>query len=1600
MPHPSPTVNKALALLKKQKDITHKAFQTFADIYFKQIPERELNHALPEDLAQHVQQVFQFIEKRRGNERKLKIHNPKYTPHTIINIVNVDQPFLVDTVWLHLQRHNVGVHHSFHPVLFVKRDEKGALLDVSQEDGKGTDWQQESLIHVEIDRQTDATSQAKIKSDLNFALGEAKQVVADFPAMKKNLEQAINHVQESYPKHPNLEENLKFLKWLQQDHFIFLGYRYYKISQTKKPTIKAQEKTGLGLLHATSETLSQQKEIDELPRNLQKYIKDKNFLTITKTLNKSPVHRYVDMDYISVREADSKGKVVGEHRFIGLLTSRAYTSPINTIPIVRQKIEKVLNSVEDLPRTSHNYKSLVNILEMYPREELFHIDEENLKRIAMGIVHLQERRHVRLFMYRAASERQVSVFVFLPLERMNSKQRLRIQEVLMHALDGESLDFKVSMGDDNSLARLFFKIRPKTDTPTKISEKQLEELVQAVAMGWLDNLRHLLIELHGEDKGLVMYRKYEPNFSLSYQEHTLITLAARDVLLFEKMENTNDVQFTFRYREDEKPRLRVFSKAHALRLSSIMPLFENMGIIVETEHTYKLGLADGTPVWLHDFELRSDEALSCANADTLTEALSLIWSGRLENDKFNSLIITGGLDIRRVIIIRALAAYARQISPQYAKADIQKAVLNNPAIATHVADLFDARFSLQLSRKQSQEYQDGLREKIADSLKGVASLDEDRILQKLEDVVLAAVRTNAWQRDNVTDPLAIKIESAKIPGLVKPVPWREIFVYSAELEGVHLRGGAVARGGLRWSDRPADFRTEVLGLMKAQMTKNVVIVPVGAKGGFIAKKLPTGDRATVMAAVEQVYRKFIRSLLSVTDNRIAGKVVPPRDVLSYDKLDSYLVVAADKGTATFSDIANDEAIKADYWQLPKGMKKAPGFWLGDAFASGGSQGYDHKGMGITARGAWESVKHHFLQLGKDIQKEDFTTVGIGDMSGDVFGNGMLLSKHIQLIGAFNHLHIFVDPNPDSAKSFKERQRLFNKPHSLWTDYDPKVLSKGGKIYDRSAKELTLTKEIKARLGTKKDVMTPNELIKELLLLDVELLWNGGIGTYVKAVHETHQDVSDRTNDELRVDGKDIRAKVIGEGGNLGVTQLGRVEYALHGGLINTDALDNAAGVNTSDHEVNIKILLRSVQESGKLSEAKRNTVLENMTDDVAELVLEDNRSQARAISLKERQGNTGIDTVYRLQRSLTKRGLLDPKLEFLPNEEELTERRRMYDCGYTRPELSVLMAYAKAEIYDAILAGSLPDDPTLADTLRNYFPEAMHGFEKHMADHAVAREIIATVVTNDLVNHMGLTFLNRMRDETGHDTGTIAAAYLASSQLFRAHEWWDKLEALQTKVAAEVYFELLNMVKRQVEHGAFWLLRYGMHEMTIGEAVEKYQKTFNNLFASVRECLPKDKENRYKARSKKWQDRGLNKKTADACSLLRTMTAVPDMANLVNICNAKPEVVAHLYFALGDRLQISRLFNTIQDMPVNNNWERVASLTLLDELYAYQSQAVATILEHIGKDKPETLLATWLEEKKDGLVQYDERISELYEQASLNHAKLSVMLGQLKGLTF
>ncbi|HEY0178110.1 MAG TPA: NAD-glutamate dehydrogenase, partial [Dokdonella sp.] len=1427
------------------------------------------------------------------------------------------------------------------------------------------------------------------------SLDDVRVAVRDWAAMR---ERAQSIADELPLRQPPLEpaaarEASEFLRWLAADNFTFLGYREYEVvGADDDQVLRAQEGTGLGILHGGERSLA--------PRSLRTLVAKElpqsgsiDAIILTKTNARASVHRPGYMDYIGVLGFDASGVPVVEQRFLGLFTTNAYTARPQDVPLVRRKVEAVLRR-SGLHRDSHSGKALRHVLEVLPRDELFQCNEDELYTIATGILALRERPRARLFVRRDKYGRFYSCLVYLPRDRFSSEVRERIEAALKRAFHGERVDSAIHV-DESPLATLHLVVRPKPGDRARYDVAELEDKIVHIVRNWHDELRDALVQRHGEDKGLKLAARYGRSLPVGYIEEVTPHVAAADVELVAALRDADDIRLSLSRsrRKSDVLHFKVFRVGAAIVLSEVIPLLENMGLKVLTEQLYELDV-HGSALYIQDIAVQP--ALRCEfDIEQVRElfqaAFERIWRGAAENDAFNKLILGAQLDWRQVSVLRGYCKYLLQTGVTFSQSYMEETLNRYPAIAGLLVELFEAAFdprresagkaALEAARKRlARELQTlvpaetlkahprfvdelaavraapraeqvaAIVAAIKTLLEQVASLDEDRILRAYLGVIGATLRTNYFQsHDGAPAPyLSFKFDSAKVPDLPKPRPYREIFVYSPRVEGVHLRFGPVARGGLRWSDRREDFRTEVLGLVKAQMVKNTVIVPVGSKGGFFVKQPPAGgERDAVLAEGVACYRMFIHGLLDLTDNLVDGQVVPPVDVVRYDGDDPYLVVAADKGTATFSDIAN--AVSAEH-----------GYWLGDAFASGGSVGYDHKKMAITAKGAWESVKRHFRALGRDCQTQDFTCVGIGDMSGDVFGNGMLLSKHIRLVAAFDHRHVFLDPDPDPAVSFAERERLFALPRSSWADYDAKRISKGGGVFPRSAKTIALSPEVRAALGVDAEQLTPTALIGAILKAPVDLLFNGGIGTYVKAEDESNADVGDRANNALRVNGKDLRCKVVGEGGNLGLTQKGRIEAAQHGVLLNTDFIDNSAGVDTSDHEVNIKILLNDAVQRGELSGEQRNALLAAMTDEVERLVLADNYRQNQAITVMEHMSVQRLGSNAHFIRTLEAEGLLDRQIEFLPSDAELAERRTRRQ-GMTRPELAVLLSYAKIKLYQQLLDSDVPEDPYLSKELVRYFPEPLHKpYAEHMQRHRLKREIIATAVTNSMVNRMDATFVLRMQEDTGQPPAAVAKAYSAVREVLDARGLWAEIEALDGVVGETVQIDALLKIWDLQRNLTRWLLNHRGSALDIAGVVERYAPGVAELREALPRVLTPTGRADYDVDVEKWQGLGVPEALGRRLAAIPVLGVAFDIVEVAFDSARSVDRVASVFFELGQALDIDGLRRQIESLPVESRWHAQARGSLRDELAAQHRALSAQVLTGAFADA-EDPVAHWLE---------------------------------------
>ena len=1466
---------------------------------------------------------------------------------TVVQIVTDDRPFLVDSVTMEVLRQGWSIREVFHPQFLVRRDLDGTLRGIvpaKEADGDPT-VMPESWMHLEILPPPRPDGRDSLVPNLQQGLLEVlrlvEEAVEDWQKMITRSEETIELLRNPafIGGHENQADRAcELLSWLNTNHFTFLGYREYDVlSDQSDFRFKIRPSTGLGILRADQDppgTFHAAPLPDVEPE----------LMIITKDNQKARVHRPAYLDYVAFRIFDADHQVIGERRFLGLFSSSAYSESVARVPLLRQKAAAVI-ARSGYSEGSHGGKAIMDVLESYPRDELFQTPVAELASVVEKVAHLKERRQVRMFVRRDPYGRFLSCLVFLPRDRYTTSVRTRMEDILLRALGGSSIEYSARV-TESVLARLHFVVRmPAGRALGEVDVRSLERELTLATRSWDDDFAEQMAGSEDADRLTTVVGALPEGYKEDYTPRQ----AVKDLTALLGLDDVHDMSLAM-YRPDRPDdeaelRLKIFRREASLSLSKILPHLSLLGVDVIDERPYELAVGDGQRGFIYDFGIKvSGGAEAVRSRWTLEarrrfmDAFAASYVGDSESDRFNALVMGADLNWRDVTVLRSIGRYLRQVGITYSQSYFAQALSSNVDITRHLLLLFKTRFDPKtgLDIKARTVATTEIVDKIKRALNDVASLDHDRILRSFLMVIQAVIRTNFYVSDR--QAIALKLLPRQIPDLPEPRPEFEIFVYSPRTEGVHLRYGRVARGGVRWSDRAEDFRTEVLGLVKAQMVKNTVIVPVGAKGGFYCKRLPDPrEREAWLAEGLACYRLFVSSLLDVTDNIVGGVVVPPDDVVRYDADDPYLVVAADKGTATFSDTANKISIDA-------------GFWLGDAFASGGSSGYDHKAMGITARGAWESVRRHFREMGVDPQSADFTCVGIGDMSGDVFGNGMLLSKHIKLVAAFDHRHVFIDPQPDPARSWEERARLFALPRSSWADYDASLISEGGGVFPRTLKSVVITEQMHSALGLDKSVqeLTPADLIKGCLRAPVDLLWNGGIGTYVKAITETNDDVGDKTNDELRVDGCELRAKCVAEGGNLGLTQLGRVEYAERGGRINTDFIDNSAGVDTSDHEVNIKILLIGEMAAGRLSLEARDELLASMTDEVAELVLKDNYDQnlalANAVYHSASMAGVHEDWMERLESQ----GLLDREIEFLPSTEAM-EIRRSNHKGLTSPELATLLAYTKIVLEDDILASDLPDDPYLLDRLITYFPSAMRErYADQMPKHRLYREIIATVEVNEFVNESGITCFHRLSSETGARASDVIRAQIAARVIFGATELDKAIAALDHRINAQMQTALRMEVRTLVERATRWLVNNRHHPIDIGAAVRQFSEGVQAVERALPDILTGRDKEALEQRLKSYQAAGVPDEVAKAIAGLHPSYAALTIEQTASQSGIDALKVAELHFTLGQRLGLDRLLARIVELPRDDRWQTMARAALRDDLHAVHAELTAEVLSWNG----------------------------------------------------
>jgi len=1526
-----------------------------------------------------------LVAPRTTQPARIRVFNPTLaedgfvSDHTILQIVHDDMPFLVDSVTMAVNRSGRTAHWIVHPLLQVVRAPDGQVADIGRADRRGDGPAHapiSSLIMVECDRIVSAVDRAALERDLERVLGDVRAAVQDWQPMCRRLRAAADAAaaNSGIPAAAR-SEGLAFLRWLEERNFTFLGARDYDLLRDADAVILlARPDSGLGILRGPAHTPE-----NRLPAEAVALVDNDDLVLVTKAMTRSTVHRPAWLDYVAVKRHDANGRVVGETRFLGLYTAAAYAAPVTAIPRVRQNVAQVMADAALLPE-SHAAKSLQAILDGYPRDELFQVDSATLREHAIGILRLQERQRTRVFLRRDPFGRFTSAQVFVQRDRYNTEMRMRMGQELMAALGGESIEF-TPMLTDSPLARIHYIVRARGTAPALPALDALEARIASLARRWEDECTAEMLRAHGEGPGLALAHRFAQAFPISYREDFAATVAAEDADILQRLSPPSPLAVQL-YRplgaDAGQLRFKIFHLAK-VALSDSLPMLENMGARVLDEHPYHIGNDAG---WIHDIGLQVAADVELSLVRERFEGLFMqAWRGEVESDRLNQLVLHSSLDAGAVTVLRAYTRYFRQLGFASSQTYIEATLNRHPALAEDIIALFQARFDPALTGDRGAAQGD-IQARIVSRLAQVESLDDDRILRQFHATVMATARTNHWQsgaHGGRKPYLSFKLKPRKVPGVPEPKPLFEIWVYAPRFEGVHLRGGKVARGGLRWSDRREDFRTEVLGLVKAQQVKNTVIVPVGSKGGFVLKNAPpTGDREAFMAEGVACYRLFLCGLLDLTDNIVRGAVVPPPSLVRHDEDDPYLVVAADKGTATFSDIAN--SVSADY-----------GFWLGDAFASGGSVGYDHKKMGITARGAWESVKRHFRALGVDTRSTGFTVAGIGDMSGDVFGNGMLLSPHLRLQLAFDHRHIFIDPAPDAARSFAERERLFVLPRSSWDDYDKSLISVGGSIYPRSAKSIRPSAEACAVLGITPQDLTPNELIQAILLAPVDLLYNGGIGTYVKASHETHAQVGDRASDTFRVDGAQLRCKVLAEGGNLGCTQSGRIEFAQHGGRIYTDAIDNSAGVDCSDHEVNIKILLGAVVEAGDLTLKQRNDLLASMTDEVGRLVLSDNYYQTQALDVAVHRAAYLLDGQQALMRWLEGAGRLNRAIEFLPTDAEIA-RRRGRQAGLTAPENAVLMAYAKMSVSEELLVSNLPDDPFFERALQDYFPQVLSTrFGPAVACHPLKREIVATYITNTVVNRTGATFVNFIATETGATAADVVRSFTLAREVFGLEALWDQIDGLDGRVPAPLQLDLLSQLIAMAQRASRWMLRARTDQSDLPSLITRYRPAARMLRSQLGDWLPAATQTAWMRAADSLVQAGVEPALAQALSALEFTFPALDLTELARKAGASLEVAARAYFSVDAELALGLWRAEINRLPTNTLWQTQARGSARDDAYAIAGQITLAMLTR------QEDLAPWRERNARAIQRLHHLLASISSQAP-DLAPVSVALRELRHL--
>ena len=1543
------------------------AVRAFAQTYLRRLSGDASQDLSPEDLLDEVVGVFEFASARRDEPVAVRVFNNDHG--TVVETNSDDWPFLVDSVSGELESRELEITRLLHPIVGVERDDKGRIVRV----GRAREApRRESVMHFDLARRLGDEERAELEAAIRRVLETVRVVVADFQALTERIDDMITVARAGTARYPRDEvhEVADFLEWLMRGNFVMLGAREYDFTGG---AIRVVEGSGLGILRDESRSAyARPVPISELPDRMRKEVTSGDLLMVGKTNARSPVHRPERMDYIGVRRVARDGAIVGESRLLGLFTSKAYSEPASDTPLLHRKLHQCLEA-EDLIEGSHDYKAAVALFNSFPKDELFSASAEDLRKVAFALTDLEGTERVRLLGRRDPDDRRASLILALPRSRYSAALVARVTALFRRRFETAGVEAHHVL-DEGHRVRVHFSVHSAGGLP-EVSFPELEADVVELARTWEDDLRELLAERHGPTRGHELFEAHAARFPAHYKGYTSPSIAADDVVHVDRLAAGEEFLVSLRpIAEDAPTRVALYKRGAKIELSQAMPMLEDLGLrVIEEVATRMLG---DQKMWVQEFRvLGPDEAPLHLDevGDRVADAIAAVYRGEAESDPLNRLVVNAGLDRRQIAIVRAYRKYRQRIGSRFTEGYQNEVLAANPTITAKLVRYFELRFDPGVAPDEAAEK--ALRDEIRADVDAVASLDHDRILRNQLGAIDATLRTNAFKPDR--EAIALKLRSAEVPAIPQPPPALETFVYASDVEGIHLRGGPIARGGIRFSDR-MDYRTEVYGLMRAQLTKNAIIVPSGAKGGFIVKRrAPEGD------AIERAYVTYIRSLLDVTDNLVDGEVVRPEHVRVRDEDDTYLVVAADKGTATFSDTAN--RVAAEY-----------GFWLDDAFAAGGSSGYDHKKLGITARGAWESVKRHFRELGLDPETDELTAVGIGDMSGDVFGNGMLLSDKLKLIAAYDHRHVFIDPDPDPAASFAERRRLYELGRSSWDDYDHAKLSAGGGVYARSAKWIELSERAREVLAVDEARLRPAEVIQAILRAPVDLLWNGGIGTVVKASTESDADAHDRASDAIRVDARELRCRVVAEGGNLGFTRRARVEYAEGGGRINADFIDNSAGVDCSDHEVNLKILLGPAERRGELTRAERDELLEAVTDDVVAHVLYDSFLQAQIIS-QEVERSAGRMFAYEdLMRVLEETRLLDRAAEDLPTGDEITERRRS-GRGMERPEVAILVAYAKRLVARALERSGFADEPWLERDLRGYFPgPVVQRCGGLLAEHPLRKRLICMSNANSVVNALGPTFVSQLVAEHGAEVAAVVRAYRIAREVVGAAGRWDAVERLM-EVDRAAQAELLGGVDALVEAIARWYLVWAAGA-DLQETVEAGRGGFERLERVLPDLGTEERRRRRAEIEERLTAAGVPDDVARSHALREELMQAPDVVAVAAATDRSVEDVARVFFAVGDELRLDWIERELARVPAATRTQRWAVQAVREDAFRTRRELAERALRDSPGAEPPVAVEQFLHDHAVPVRRLDAFLRTLAREGDPDLAGLTLAVRHLRAI--